>query len=468
MKTTESGNRLLSGTIMGLELTWRFAWSNFLALLILQAAYPWTGVFGAFAGAGLVTAVSRGRGWRLIWLVLLHSAGFGLAALHLVHHFHFGGTPFFDSGWLTGFLGGELSTKDRWTAAGEIALVWWLWRGGVRWIKGGTGYQTVSNRFDLGLTAFFVLFIVKALLHGRFDKVVHDPAALPLVVSFFCFGLMSLALARTQGRVEKKFRPGFHGVGTVLSLALAALILAGGAVAFFLPQLTAAAEAGYGVAKAAGSAMEPWLVAFLRLLFGPRDFRQDQAGGGAVNRTMETGKPGQWPYWLEIAARVAGWVLLSLLALAFLCLLFYLGYSLYLKLMSRTARADRPTGLLAEMYAWLDRQFFRLAAFLRGLFEHRAEALAGYLRLLGWGRRSGVPRRMSETPREYGRRLGRYFPVLRNDIAAIVEYLESFVYAERPGREDELAAVRKSLRRLRRPGFWPRRVKVWFIADRKP
>jgi hypothetical protein len=86
-----------------------------------------------------------------------------------------------------------------------------------------------------------------------------------------------------------------------------------------------------------------------------------------------------------------------------------------------------------------------------------------YAALRMWGRHSGFPHFLSETPREYGLRLKNRFPSLAKEIESIIEAFNQEVYAEIILTEKQLSQVRFALRRLRSPIHWPSRLKSWFL-----
>ena len=76
---------LLVLTSAGMEITWRYAWSSFLIFSILHHPFPLPVAIIAFATAAFFTRLSGRRNWRRIQAVLLHLAGFFLAALLIVY-----------------------------------------------------------------------------------------------------------------------------------------------------------------------------------------------------------------------------------------------------------------------------------------------------------------------------------------------------------------------------------------------
>jgi hypothetical protein len=83
--------------------------------------------------------------------------------------------------------------------------------------------------------------------------------------------------------------------------------------------------------------------------------------------------------------------------------------------------------------------------------------------LLSWGRHSGLPHFLSETPREYGLRLKNRFPSLKKEIESIIEAFNQQVYGELILNEQQLAIAESAWRRLRSPFYWPSRLKTWLL-----
>jgi hypothetical protein len=115
---------------------------------------------------------------------------------------------------------------------------------------------------------------------------------------------------------------------------------------------------------------------------------------------------------------------------------------------------------------WLERSRIFLWFFLRRIV-HRMKgykrAAQLYTGLLNWGRHSGLPHFLGETPTEYGLRLQNRFPPLRREIELITEAFEQEVYGEITLHEKQLGLAQSAWRRLRSPLHWPSRLKTWFL-----
>ena len=86
-----------------------------------------------------------------------------------------------------------------------------------------------------------------------------------------------------------------------------------------------------------------------------------------------------------------------------------------------------------------------------------------YVGLLRWGRRSGLRLSPGETPAEYGNRLARHFPYLRQEIEQIVEGFNREIYGQMILDPIILSSLLSALGRLRSPRHWPIRIRACFF-----
>ena len=91
-----------------------------------------------------------------------------------------------------------------------------------------------------------------------------------------------------------------------------------------------------------------------------------------------------------------------------------------------------------------------------------------YVRLLGWARRSGLPRATAETASELAARLQGRFPPLAATIAAIVKAYNEEAYREVGPGPAGLAELGAAWRELRRVAHWPTRLHAWWTASAEP
>jgi hypothetical protein len=445
-------------SIAGMELAWRFAWANTLTLLILASGYPpVSAVLAYFSAAGL-TRWGSGRGWRVLTLVLLHILGFTLVSLHLIYHFHVADGSFWRFEWIADTMFRAQPATFWLIVVTEIILVAFFWQGGVKWRRKEFTYQEVSNRFDLGLSALILLFIFIFLLRIRFEVEVADPHRLLPVLTFICFGLPALTLARIRGQGVRRLMIGGGVIWTLVGFGAVGMLTVAGAVMFFMPQLTAAAESSIKIIAIGGRPFFSAFIALIRLMYGPRNLRPD-AGLSETGDTspMMSVTDANGPGWLERFFEAAAWSMFILLTLAAAFLISYLLYILMRRLLSRTSR-DHETSRWIPGRRWME----RFLSWVTGILKRadRNDPVVIYGKLQRWGRRSGQARFSGETPREYGRRLAGSFPIVENEIATIVNTLEYQVYSAHHPTPVQVRQARRFLSRLHRPDLWLIRLKA--------
>jgi hypothetical protein len=449
----------------GMELSWLYAWATFLTTLAFHQPFPFEEAIGPLVVASAVTLFSKERGWFIIQVLGLHSLGFILAALRMVYIFNAGTYSFWDKTWLVEFFN-RPRPPEEWLSLFLLPLfAVMFWFGGVTLARRSMVYTTLCSRFDLGIAAFLLLFLTKFLLLIKGEIEIEESMSQLLFFQFFIFGLLAIGLARNRGTAPKEFLPGYQSTGVILSFSAIVLLFGGGVVLFFLPYLKVAAELGYGVLKVAAKPIGYVLLQVLRFLYMPRGNQPKQpspeVGSGDSKISSESG-------WLpEIVEKILGWGLGSLLGLAVFGVSCLILFYLFRWLFSRTSireKRQRP-GLWHLISMWA----FRFQAFLvlcRGGIVRRLKgyhkAAQLYSALLSWGRTSGFPCSLSETPTEYGLRLKDQFPSLQREIGWIIEAFNQEVYGEINLSGEQLAIPRFGWQKLRSPLHWPSRLKAWF------
>jgi hypothetical protein len=469
VRSQRSNLKLLVFTYAGMELSWRFAALSLSSLLLLPRSFPWPHTIAAFAGASLLTALLKGRGLRVITLLMLHLVCFLPLYCLLLHYFHGGSADFWNWVWVAALAHSPRPLATWLAVIFELALLAWLWIGGFNLARRPKTYQRVGLRFDLGLTVLFALVLFSLMLADeRFGVVIDFRAIQPTMVSFFCFGLLSLSLARIGDPVPRDTRPGYRVLGLVLTFLVIVLALAGGAVAFFMPQLTAAAETGFAAVKVVVRPLAPYLIAILKfILVGRREHPAGDGSGLAPPAQEAGGALPEQASWLDAVIQVAGWVILVLVAAAILILTGYLAYRLFLRLMASTEASAPRIRFLEQTLDWLSRWIAGAVRWVVLVFRRRSGPLEVYTGLQKWGRRSGLPRRLGETPHEYGQRLCVALPRAAIEIEAVIQHLELSVFAAKPLAPRDLKGLRRSWRRLVSPSLWPHRFRLWLPGPRR-
>jgi hypothetical protein len=452
----------------GMELSWRCAWATFLTTSIVHRPFPLPEAIGTFFLAAVLGLVIRGIGLRVVTVLGIHILGFLFAASRIAYTFNYRAYPYFDKGWFLELLS---QTRDslEWLILVIIlifALLFWL--AGAALARRSIDYLTTCNRFDYGVAAFFCLFIVKSLLLIKGGIEVRGSAPLLLLFPFFIFGLLAVGLVKNRSSQRRDFLAGYRGIGVLASFTLVVLTVGAGLVLFFMAYLSAAAEAGYGVLKSAAGPLGPILVRVLLFIFGRRP-QQERLAPSTDRDEAQYIPSGESGWWSDLVQEILGWGLLGLGLLIGL-ILFAIGTWYLLRwLFSRTSKEERKHmhWLLALLWAQ------RLRAALGAGFRWAVQRLKGcrnavqlYQAFLKWGRRSGLPHLLSETPDEYGSRLGKRFPYLAGEIGGIVEAFKLVVYGELALDDAQMAMARLSWRKMRSLRYWPVRLKSWFFQGK--
>jgi hypothetical protein len=449
----------------GMELSWRYAWATFLTTSIVHRPFPLPEAIGTFLLAAMLCLVVRGIGLRVVTVLGIHLLGFLLAASRIVYTFNYRAYPYFDKGWLLAFLA-ETRDSLEWLILVIIlifALLFWL--AGVALARRPTAYLTTCTRFDYGVAAFFSLFIVKSVLLIKGGIEVRASAPVLLLFPFFIFSLLAIGLARNRSSERRDFLAGYRGIGVLVSFTMVVLTFGAGLVLFFMTYLSAAAEAGYGVLKSAAGPLGPILVRVLLFLFGKRP-QQEPLSPSTYRDEAPYIPSGESSWWSELVQEIMGWGLVGLGLLIGLILCALGTWYLLRWLFSRTSKEERKHIHWQLALLWAQRLWAALGMGFKWAVQRLKayrDAVQIYRAFLKWGRRSGLPHFLSETPDEYGSRLRKQFPSLAGEIGGIVEAFNLVVYGEMALDDEQMTLARLSWRRLRSPRYWPARLKSWFL-----
>ena len=346
-----------------------------------------------------------------------------------------------------------------------------FWFQGVFFTRRPSTYLVTTSRFDGGLSAFFLLLLIKFIFRIKGEAAVEDPLSYFLIFPFFIFSLLAIGLARDRSEAERDFLPGYQGIGAILGFLLMVFAFGSGLVLFFYSHLRLAADTGYEILKMAAQPLGPILVRLLRaLLMG--GVNQPQGSGPAPDMgsgSLPFSAEGSW--WTEFLEKALMWGIGIAAALGGLILAALALYFLWRWLLSRAPRTpDRqnPFQLIASYL----RQWFRLLFFQWKGAMHRLKgkvrAREFYVALLSWGRHNGLSPFVSETPSEYGCRLKARFPKLKQEIELIVEAFHQESYREQPLSEGQLGLCHSAWRKLCNPLLWYSRIKSRFLGDSAP
>jgi hypothetical protein len=310
-----------------------------------------------------------------------------------------------------------------------------------------------------------LLYLIKLMLWKRGGIVIDDPQSLLLLVSFAFFSLLTIGSVQHQDRTRKEFMPGYKVMGLVMSFSGLVLLIVIGGLLLILPYLPAAAQTGYDLVRFVGRPLLELFVSVLRFIFSPRSSREEPPSS-SKGLSPESGMdiPSE-PSWLIDVIAHLSLALSAIVALAGFGLLLWL---LVRWLWSRSpgrARHRSDFGwrevLLLMRSIW--RSMRRMGITLASLFHSKDKNSRFYFpALTQWGRRSGLPRHIWETPLEYGRRLQHRFPVVGLEIDTIIAVYNQDLYGGLPARGPKIEKARQAWRKIRSPMLWGRRLGNWF------
>jgi hypothetical protein len=458
---------LLSFAIVGMELSWRYAWATFLTTSILHQSFPFPEAIAIFVLAAAITHFSKGKGWRIVYSVGIQIVGFLLAASRTVYLFNARSSSFLSQTWLIEFFNTPRSPLEWFNPILVLCLTLMFWLGGITLARRSTAYSTLCSRFDLGIAAFTLLFLTKFLVLYKGGIKIEDSISQLLFFPFFIFSLLGIGLVRRQTTSPKEFLPGYRGIGVILSFGVVVVLFGTALVLFFLPYLTLAAEGGYSILKTAAKPLGPVLVSILRFIFARGTIRPEPSSGSTKGGAEELMSPAESGSWMEVFEKILGWVFGGILGFTVLVVSCVALFFLFRWLLSRTPMTQRRHGTWYSILLWIE----ELRAFLLARWKWMVRRAKGYksavqlytaLRI--WGRHSGLPPLVSETPLEYGLRLKHRFPSLTGEIELIIEAFHREVYAETALAEKQLSQIRFAIRRMQSPRHWPSRLKGWFLG----
>jgi hypothetical protein len=443
-----------------MEVSWLSAWATLGTAAMLGRPFALVEAAIALVGAVLVTRLSSRRGWLVLGVLTLQAAGLLGATALVLHALHSPAEPLMATAWLRDLFRAD-QPPQQWAILvvnGVWALAFWL--SGVLLARRGQTYERLCARFDVGLAAFFALFLVRLVVAAN-GGAVDDPISHLFMFPFVVASLVAIGLVRTAGDSPTAFLSGHRGPGIFLTFAATALLSAATLTLVALPYLRAASQVGLTGLKAAGRVVSPLFIWILRLLFAPQTLRTDaggaRSGGSTPDVSGEMARGGGW--WGEMLEKLLGWGLVGAVALAGAAAVGVALFYLCRYLLSRTGRS----GPGPRRRRWLFR--------LRPRPSRRAAARTAtdfYVRLLGWARRSGLPRAAAETASELGARLQGRFPPLAAAIAAIVKAYNEEAYREIGPVPAELAGLGAAWRELRHVAHWPARLHAWWSASAEP
>jgi hypothetical protein len=446
----------------GMEIIWRYAWAFFLTLLILNRPFPLLGSVAVFSMASLVTVFTGYKNWRMYQSLSLHIAGFAIAWLLITHRFFYQHMPSFNIAWMADLFHQLQQPQHGLIQFLFFACLLHFWLGGRAMVKRQNSYFPVCLQFDKGVGALFLLLLIKFMVQQKGGILLEDPVTRYLLFAFFTFSLIAISLSRNQSSAEKTFRAGYHGIGIVFSFV--SMVLIGSAVltALFLPYLTLMADSAQSVLTVAAEPVGSVIVDLIRFLFSIGKYRRDI--GVQITSNGNQVYPDSDIEW----TRGPGWFMLAIFGLIALGLCGYLIHLLvrwFLKKNTMKKSNHQPMMLISKLLSMIAAICLGVWNGLLFLFKRIDSAAAVYAGMLRWGRRSGLPAVLGETPIEYGSRLSQHFPGLKEEIELIIETFNMEVYGNIVIDEGRLSRILSAQRKMRSPRHWLSRLKAWFVQQ---
>lgn len=437
------------------QFLWVYGLIRFLTYGATGKGSPVLVCFVVFWAAMALTSVIRRSRLYVIVILVLYGALFFLSAqwLFFSHFRQISGYwedlpgPFF---WMTVLQ--EAGTAREWLSVILVFLsLILLWAFGIGFAMRPMSYEGSLRALETGALCFLAIGLLQ-IVFGQ------APAANLYMLLFFLWAILSIILNRALFRGREKNR----GAGLfpwVLLFAFSMFLMVMTIMTFFTDTLRWLTEAGISATKAVAEPFLPYLISFLRLLFGGGRMRGDaaQSGGlgqssGALAETL--GERGLFSVIMEKSFVVI--MVLMLLAIGVAAARGVLKLLLSKKGVASGQKSLRDLlGAFFRAVAAFFTYFYKNLKSLSRLWKREERAMEKvYRRLVRWGTIRGVYHEVYETPLEYTQKLagkyGKYEEVFRQILTSY--YRE--IYGEKSLSRDEIAIVRKGLRGLGRiPGL---------------
>jgi len=317
-------------------------------------------------------------------------------------------------------------------------------------------HATTVTRYDIGIGIFFFIYFLFMAMGEA------DPYAMRIVGAYFLFSILAMAASRSWERDENYIssRPAWSLIVPFISV----FFLIAAAFVLLYPMLTTAATGVYVFLQEASRPLLHILLAIIRFLFGFGRVRPDSSP--AVPKTPEINLA-------PVEELAESGILEKILAIIFILIAVALGIVLIVIITRALVRylAEKKyagPGLFAGLKILFRFLLNSLIAALYALGRNaalfaRRRPLAGagqeaFRRLCAWGRLSGVPRKKSETPGEYVRRLAIRFPSLEEALCLFARVAEEELYGRKIPAAEDMAQLKEASMRLSNPALVPRRI----------
>ncbi len=459
----ENRKQLIFIVSAAMELCWLQAWCVFLLHSIYDFQVSILFPFTLFFGGTVTHWIHRSGRKRRILGFIIQICGLSVTTLSAIYYFLYrpnGKNPMLSFDRLSDFQKSGLE----WLLAFIILSI-----SIIIWLRSATHFSKPLNttsmylRFDLGISAIFALMVVKLFLKGKLDIETIQPVLEVLYFPLFLFGFLSIGMVLNASKSVKTFSSRFQKAGTAFGLAILIVTGVSSIILLFQSQAIGTAEAvAQAIAKRGPSFMDLIGRIILFLFSSKRAVRMDSSGMQAhPDASLNIVADSQG---VSLFAEILKWGLV--LIVIFVCLLMLRMLIHYLFAKTGTVKTGEKRSLM----------ILRIILFLRTIGRKvcnwvinafkRLEPVDDLIRSLSmWGKRSGLPRRKTDTLSEYGTRLAESFPDLKVEITHLVELIYQEKYREQSLSDPQIKSGIRAKNRMSHPSFWLRRIRSWSISN---
>jgi hypothetical protein len=454
-------NILLLLSSGGMMLSCFFTCTAFVLACLAQAPFSLARATGILVLAMIITYIHYQRGWRRIHIFGIHTGGFLLAIVWLCHSYYGIETQFWQLAWIKDFV---ILKRG---LVGWLSLILILLGVGILWFLGNrlctqpTDRTTISHRYDIGLACFLILLLIKLVIAAKGGMLPYTHSSTKAMMAYFIFGIFTMGLVRLRIDSPTTGATYFNGIGIVMSFTTIALMLGGGLVILFLPELQIIAGKGSSLLKTLATPVEQILITLLHIFFtsGIRCKAWEEPTGDALVSINRSGGELGILHYLFIG--IFGVILLMMAAYIIYDLLKWISALIKWLFSVKTKEKSKRSPwrlLLSSIHATK-----RILSILWSRIFHPPDtsitAEIFYRHLIRWGRFSGLNHAASETPREYGIRLGYRFPRIAKEFRHIINLHDEALYGCISPNKHQISRARFALRKIRSPLLWPNRIR---------
>ena len=452
-----------------MDFCWLQAWTLFILSSIFQfRVHPGIVVFFYICSVVLNAMVYGKKRSRLAFL-LIQLISFAAVFWSTLYLFIIRSSHLFSAAGFSGSIPGE-TRFAKWAFCCLLlligAVIWWASKA---YVKQPADLERGYLRMDFSISAFIVLMLIKLIAYAKYHISLDYPRLMYLFIPMILFGFILIGILINSNQHQKNYASGFHKIGIMLSFATVLLLGGLGMISLFYSQFVASAEVVSGLIKKVGTPFGNLFVSLILFIFSGKQ-RQDASGGSGSNDNESVLKMMQMSKGEGLFYEILKWglaVLMIIAACAFLIILL----RLLLKYLLADVHIDIGNGfkwklIVDRLKQWLT---FWLSVFKKipALFSSIQNGKDLYVRFIAWGRRSGIPAKMSETLTEYQIRISDMFPELSSETSVIVQLVHEEIYRGSALDTNQIAHGKTALKKMRRLVFWPKRFKTWLFADRE-